>query len=213
MPILHGANLSPFVRKVRIALSIKGIEYDQEQVIPFGLKPEFYQISPLGKIPVYEDGDFTTPDSSVIIDYLEHIQPEPSLYPKDPKDRARALFLEEYADTRLTETLAVPFFQRFVRANLLNEEPDEKLVQSTLSEKLPPIFDYFEQAIGDGETLVGDTITIADIAATAPFVNFRVAGEDVDAERWPKLAAYLERNFALPAWKAVIEGDLAVAGG
>jgi glutathione S-transferase len=57
--------------------------------------------SPLGKIPCFQDGDYTLPDSSCIIAYLERTNPRPALYPEDPKEYGRALFLEEYADSRL----------------------------------------------------------------------------------------------------------------
>jgi glutathione S-transferase len=66
MPTLHGASLSPFVRKVRVALAIKGIEYEQIQIVPFGANEDFKRISPLGKIPVYEDQGQMIPDSSVM---------------------------------------------------------------------------------------------------------------------------------------------------
>ena len=79
MPILHGVNLSPFVRKVRFALAEKGITVEQDQVVPFGLSDDFKKLSPLGKIPVYQDGELVLPDSSVIIDYLEHVHPDPPL--------------------------------------------------------------------------------------------------------------------------------------
>ena len=212
MPTLHGVNLSPFVRKARVALAEKGIAYDQVQVLPFGQTAEFLAISPLGKIPVYQDDDVTLPDSSVIIDYLEHIQPEPALYPAAPAERARALWLEEYADTKLVEVLTTVFFQRFVAPNFMQQETDTALVDETLREKIPPVFDYLEQQIGDAEVLVGSHFSIADIAVTSPFVNFQIAGEGVDASRWPNLATYVARMHGRPAYKPIVEGDIAPPG-
>lgn len=209
MPKIHGVTLSPFVRKVRIALAEKGIETENVPVVPFGQTAEFLEISPLGKIPVYEDGDFTIPDSSVIIDYLEHTQPSPPLYPSDPKLRAKALFLEEYGDTRLVEILTTPFFQRYVQVNFFQQEPDEAACREAIDEKLPPTLDFLEATLGDDEFFVGEHFTVADIALTSPFVNFTLAGEKVDAVRWPKFAAYLERMQSRPAYKPIVEGDLA----
>jgi hypothetical protein len=65
-PILHGSNISPYVRKVRVALAFKGIEYDDVQQIPFGAPPEFVAKSPLSKIPCWEEGELILPDSSVV---------------------------------------------------------------------------------------------------------------------------------------------------
>ena len=74
--IVYGANLSPFVRKVRVALAEKGLEYKLDQVSPFSPPPEFLAISPLKRIPAFRDTDLPEPnslaDSSIICDYLEH---------------------------------------------------------------------------------------------------------------------------------------------
>ena len=43
-PILHGSNVSPYVRKIRVALAYKGIEYDNTQQVPFGAPPEFVNV-------------------------------------------------------------------------------------------------------------------------------------------------------------------------
>ena len=52
MPTIHGVNASPFVRKVRVAMLEKGLDYDLEPVMPIGVSDEFKKLSPLGKIPV-----------------------------------------------------------------------------------------------------------------------------------------------------------------
>lgn len=209
MPKLHGVNLSPFVRKVRVALAEKGIAYESIPVVPFGQSAEFMKLSPLGKIPVYQDGDFSVPDSSVIIDYLERTHPKPALYPTDARLRARALYLEEYADTRLVETLSPVFFQRYVQVNVFKKQPDEAVIKEALEVKLPPVMDYLEATIGDDDYAVGGQFSIADIALTSPFVNFAIAGEKVDAKRWPRVAAYVQKIHGRPSYKPIVEGDLA----
>jgi glutathione S-transferase len=210
MPKLHGVNLSPFVRKVRIALAEKGIEYEHEQVLPFGQTPEYFALSPLGKVPCYQDGDLTIPDSSVIIDYLERVAPNPPLYPTDPGQRARALWYEEYADTKLVNALSTVFFQRFVGPKFMQQETDQAAVDAALNDEIPPILDYLEGELDSDGFLVGDHFSIADIATTSPFVNFAIAGESVDGSRWPKLAAYVERMHGRPHYKPIVEGDLAL---
>jgi glutathione S-transferase len=149
MPILHGANLSPYVRKVRVALAFKGIEYDDNQVVPFGPTPEFQALSPLKKIPVYQDGDLVLPDSSVILAYLECAHPTPALLPADAGERGRALWFEEYGDTKVTTNLATVFFQRFVGPRFLNLETDEAAIRDAIDEQLPPVFDYLSEQLGD----------------------------------------------------------------
>jgi len=212
MPTVHGVPPSPFVRKARVFLAEKGIAYDLVQVTPMppaNATPEFRQISPLGKIPAYTDGDFAISDSSVICAYLERANPSPALYPGDPKPYARALWFEEYADTRLSETVGPAFFQRVVRKAFFKQGPDEDAVKKAL-EGLPPVLDYLEAQLGDGEYLVGNRFSIADIAVGTQLAQLEHAGESVDAARWPKLAAYAGRILGRPSFKECIAQETAI---
>jgi glutathione S-transferase len=82
---LYGANVSPFVRKVRAYLALKGIDYTLEPVNPFDPPAGYRDISPLGKIPAWRDDDVTLADSSVILLYLERRHSTPPLYPQNAR--------------------------------------------------------------------------------------------------------------------------------
>ena len=205
--IVHGVNASPFVRKVRVALAEKNIPYTLKPQVPFGPQPEYLKISPLGKIPCLQDGDYTLPDSSCIIAYLERTHPKPALYPENPQEYGRALFFEEYADSKLVDSIGAVFFQRVVRKLIFKQEGDETIVRKKIDQEAPPVFDWLEQQIGDREWLVGTRFGIADLAVASPFVNYAHAGEAVDAKRWPHLAAYLQRVHSRPSFKALIEEE------
>jgi glutathione S-transferase len=214
MGVLHGAIVSPFVRKVRVALAEKGIEYDSDPVMPFGVSDEYKKMSPLGKIPCYTPHDGChIPDSSVIIAYLERKHSDKPLYPSNPEEFARALFFEEYGDSVLVGALGTVFFNRIVGPMFLDQKPDEAAIKNALENELPPLLEWLEEQIGDNEFLVGDTFSIADIGVTSPFVNFSHAGESIDASKYPKLAAYLERNLARPSFKACVDEEKAMFGG
>jgi glutathione S-transferase len=209
--IVYGSNVSPFVRKVRVVLAEKNIPYTLEQVNPFRPGPDFLAISPLKRIPVLRDTDQpepnTLPDSSVICDYIEHKFPTPRLYPSDPMHRARALWLEEYADSILAQTIGPGlFFERVVK-KMMRAETDEALCARTLAEKLPPLFDYLEKELGDASYFVGNAFSIADITIATMLVNFDHAGETVDAARWPHLAGFMKRLHDRPSFKACIEEE------
>ncbi|HEY5338021.1 MAG TPA: glutathione S-transferase family protein [Rhizomicrobium sp.] len=209
--IIYGGSLSPFVRKVLIALAEKGVEATVENVNPFAPPPEFAAISPLKRIPVLRDTDVpepnTLPDSSAICDYLEQKFPNPPLYPKDPFQRARALWYEEYADSLMAVTIGPGlFFERVVK-KMMRQQTDEAVCQRTLHEKLPPIMDHLEKELGGKTYFVGEAFSIADLSIGTMFVNFEFAGEVIDGARWPRLAAYVKRIHERPSFKALIAKD------
>jgi glutathione S-transferase len=210
---LIGAGPSPFVRKVRVALAEKGLSYEHDPMVPFGVSDAYKRMHPLGKIPTLRDGERVVPDSSAILVYLEGLQPEPALFPADPYARARAVWLEEFADGGLVNGTA-PFFQeRFLNPVFFKKESDEKRVEDAATRILPPLFDYLERELGSAEWLVEDRFGVADIAVGTQFVNYFHGRGEIDAGRWPKLSAYVARVHARPSFAALIEEDRKAVGG
>ena len=204
---LIGASASPFVRKARVVLAEKGLAYDHDPMVPFGVSDEYKRKHPLGKIPVLEDGERVIPDSSAICTYLEQLQPQPALYPQDPYEHARAVWFEEFADAGLINGTA-PFFQERVLGPIFFKRAgDEAKVEQAATKTLPPLFDYLERELGDREYIVGDRFTIADVALGTQFANYAYGRGEVDTARWPKLAAYVARIHTRPSFKALIEED------
>jgi glutathione S-transferase len=206
MPTVYGVPISPFVRKVRVAMAEKSIAYDLDPVIPVNVSPEYRKISPLGKVPAFRDGDKTLADSSVIIAYLERTHPTPPLYPSDPYEYARALWFEEYADGGLVTIIGPKiFFQKIVGPRFFNQKTDEAVVKKAVEEELPPMFDYLESQLAPGaSTLVGKQFTVGDVGVGSQFVNLFHAGYGVDTKRWPKLSAYLAAVHERPSFRPLI---------
>ncbi|HEV2606772.1 MAG TPA: glutathione S-transferase family protein, partial [Xanthomonadaceae bacterium] len=181
-----GIPLSPFVRKVLLTLEIKGLDYELDPATPLNPPDGFRRISPLGKVPGYIDDALEISDSSVICQYLEDRHPEPSLYPRDPAQRARARWFEEYADTKLLEVLGPPlFFERVVKPRFLKQPTDEDRVAANIANGIPPALDYLETVVPETGWLVDGVFSIADLSVPSFFANARMAGYEVDAQRWP----------------------------
>jgi glutathione S-transferase len=213
MRTVLGVSASPFVRKVRVVLAEKKLEYTLEPVFPGPQAPaDWRKLSPLGKVPAYRDGDRVLADSSVISAYIEKTSPEPPLYPSDPYDYARALWFEEYADGGLVNVFGAKiFFQRVLGPRFFNQPTDESVVKNALENEVPPMLDYLEGQL-TGDFLVGNRLTIGDISVGSQFVNLRYAGVAVDAGRWPKLAAYVGRILSRPSFAALIKEETAAFG-
>ncbi len=194
---VHGAPLSPFVRKVLFTLEYKGLEYENDPVFPGSEDPAFRAISPLGKIPVLEHDDFSTPDSSVICRYLDQVFPERPIYPEDPREQARATWIEEFADTRLVEALGGLFQQNFLRPKLLGEATDEAQVRNIIENVLPPVLAYVESIVPEEGTLMGGGVSIADIAVVTCFIQGEYGDYHLSGDEYPRIRRYLD--FALDA--------------
>ena len=95
-----GSYVCPYVRKVLACMALKGLDdYEIDPITPFFGDEEFARLSPLRRIPVLIHGDLVLTDSSVICAWLDEAYPGHPLLPAAPADRARARWLEEYADT------------------------------------------------------------------------------------------------------------------
>jgi len=217
MPTLFGAPVSPFVRKVMVALAEKGIGYEHDPVVPAVAPAEFKRVSkdvsPLGRIPAYRDGDFALADSSVIIAYLERVKPSPALYPSDTRDYARALWFEEYGDGGLAPIIGGKiFFQKIAGPAFFKQPTDEAVVTKAINEELPPLLDYLETQLGNGDWLVGRSFSIADVGVATQFAQASLCGVSPDAKRWPKLASYVDRALARPSFAEAIAKAKAMLG-
>ncbi len=195
---IYGVVLSPFVRKVLAVCSIKGLEYELETIMPGSAPPEYLLISPLGKVPAFEDGELAISDSSVICEYLEEKYPAIAVLPTSPEDRARSRWLEEYGDSKLVESLAPFFFERMVKPMLGMGEADEDKLARLAAEEIPGCLDYVESQVPNEGFLFGD-IGTADVAIAGPFINGGYGGYEFDAAAFPKTAAYIERVKTHPA--------------
>lgn len=202
---LFGAPLSPFVRKVDLVLTIKGIHCERNPVSPFALPEGYEQINPLKRIPALGvDGEYLA-DSAVICRFLEDLYPEPPLIPADPWLKARTSWLEKFADYELAPVItATAFLNRVVRKSM-GAAYDEAAVAVLLAEKTPPLYHYLDEQIGDKTYLIGDRLTLADIAVVSQFMNASFGEESPDPVRWPRLAAYLARQFATEPFAGVLE--------
>ena len=211
--ILYGSSLSPFVRKVLVVAAEKGVELELQ---PTGNGPgqpsdEFLEASPLRKMPALRDGDYVLSDSSAIIHYLEAKFPEKPVIPAEPKARGKVIWFEEYADTVMMACGAKIFFNRVVAPVFLKLPGNPELADAAERDELPPILEYLERVVPDGQGyLVGESLTLADIAIAGPFATLSHTGLEVDTAKYPRAAAFVERILSRPSFSHWIERERAL---
>lgn len=139
-------------------------------------------------------------DSSVICQYLEERWPEPALYPMDIVARARARWLEEFADSRMGEVFIWRLFNQVaIKPFVWGEPTDRAMVERTLAEDVPQVLDYLETQLPPDGFVFGD-VSIADVSIATFFRNAAFARFRVDASRWPITAAFVDRVLAIDAF-------------
>jgi len=209
--ILYGSTLSPFVRKTAAFLREKGIEFDLEPTGFPNPSPEFCAASPFKKMPALVDGDYCLSDSSAIIHYIEAKRPDPALIPGEPRARGRVIWFDEFSDTIMAACGAKMFFNRIVAPRFMGRAGDEAVAKAAERDELPPILDYVETVVPDGEGfLVGNRLTLADIAMASPFVNLKHLEVELDQSRYPKTVAYVQRILSRASFKPLVEKEAAL---
>jgi glutathione S-transferase len=220
--VLHQFEVSPFCDKVRRVLHYKRRAFDVREVPPTETIVSLRRLSPVGKVPVLEHDANVVADSSDIARYLDRVFPDPPIYPEDPRDRALAHLLEDWADESLY------FFELWFRFGLRENagewsrrttHSEPPLLRQATERALPTLmrnvlkaqglgrksdqgvvadFDLHLGALdgwlGTGEWLAGPRLSIADIAV---YSQLACAGETDEGAavlgRHPRVLAWMER--------------------
>jgi glutathione S-transferase len=202
--IVYGSSMSPYVRKVLVYAAEKGIAAELRPTAFRDENPEFRAASPFGKMPALVDGDYGLADSSAIIHYLEAKQPDPPLIPAEPRARGRTIWWEEFADTLLMGCLQKLFFNRVVAPVFLKRPGNPDVADAAEKNELPPLLQYLEGEAPEEGFLVGEGLTLADVAVASPLANLEHMSMAVDGSSYPRLAAYLERILSRPSFAGLL---------
>ncbi len=203
---IYGAILSPYVRKTLAFAAEKGVAV---ALSPGGMGQggePFAEASPFAKMPALRDvgaradgSDFCLADSSAICHYLEAKHPDPALIPADAQGRGECVWLDEFSDTVLGVSGGKMFFNRVVMPKFMKREGDYAAADAAERDELPKILAWLNQRVMGREFLIGDAITLADLAVAIPFANIAGAGFALDAATHPELVRWLAGITARPS--------------
>jgi maleylpyruvate isomerase len=199
--ILHGYWRSGAAYRVRIALSLKGLTYDQQGVdLRTGAQRSdaFVALNPQGMVPALEVDGAVLTQSPAILEWLEEAHPQPSLLPADPLDRAhvRAMAALIGCDIHPLNNLRV--------GKALRETfgADQAAVDAWAARWIIPGFTALEALVGQyGKGwCFGDAPTLADCYLIPQIYSARRFNVAVDA--FPRLLAIDEAAKLHPAFAA-----------
>ncbi len=122
--ILHHYPSSPFSEKIRLILGYKQLPWKSVRVPPVMPKPDVVALTGgYRRTPFLQVGADVYCDSALICDVLEHVQPEPPLYP--PHLRGVSRVFAQWADTTLFATAMAYNFQPRGAAHLFKDVPEQ----------------------------------------------------------------------------------------
>ena len=156
---LYGADLSPYVQRVKMQLAAKGLEFDYV-LPPGGFKSEEYlALNPMGKIPcLVTDSGVSLPESEVILEYIEDAVPKPILRPRKAEDRAQVRLISRLTDIYLAPAMSKTFA-------LLAPSRDPAAVITALAD-VNKALAYLEKYASGKKHIAGNKFTVADCAVT-----------------------------------------------
>jgi glutathione S-transferase len=162
------------VERVSLALAHKGLDVEWDDVDPADRSP-VEEVSGQTLVPVLVDGTRVVFDSTVILRYLEDLQPEPALFPRDEARRAE---VEVFLD----------WFNRVwkrppneIEAERGTGNPDRARIDE-LGRELTGSLDLFEAMLAGRDYLFGE-FSAADCAAF-PFLKYGVLYDEADTEEF-----------------------------
>ena len=178
---------SPYVRKVRIVMAEKKLDYQMQLENVWAADTTMQQFNPLGKVPclIIED-DNRLFDSSVIAEYLDTLSPVSQLIPKTGRERAAVKCWEALADGLLDAAVLIIKEQQRPAPQQSQEWIDRQLG------KIHASLQVMEADLGTNNFCMGINFSLADVAVgcVLGFLDLRFAQLE-----WRKESAHLDRLY------------------
>jgi glutathione S-transferase len=198
---LLGSLASPFVRKVRVVMAEKKLDYAYELTNVLAPDATVQNFNPLGKIPclVMEDGAALF-DSHVIVEYLDTLTPVCKLVPANGRERAEVKCWEALADGVLDAAILV-YLERLMRPPELHYQPwfDRQMGKVHAGLKV------MSRDLGETPFCTGNHYTLADVAVGCAlcWLSFRFP-EITWRTDYPNLAKLADKLSERPSFKDTV---------
>lgn len=208
MPTLYHLWISPFCRKIRVALGEKKIETETKVEQIWDRRPDFLAMNPDGTVPVFVDDDGTVvANSSAISEYLEETRPEVPLLPGDAAARAEIRRLVAWFDRKFsTEVTDMLVGEKLMKRFLGTGEPSSAAIRAGHT-NIATHLAYIGFLVERRNWLGGDHFSLADIAAASHISTVDYIG-DVPWEKYPEAKEWYARVKSRPSFRPLLSDHI-----
>jgi glutathione S-transferase len=184
--------LSGHSHKAELFLSLLGLPVEPIDMDLAGgahKTPAYLAMNCFGQVPVIQDGDVTVSDSNAILVYLASRYGSESWLPRDPAGAAQ---VQRWLSVSAGQVAYGPCAARLVTVFKMNFNPEEVIARAHA------LFAIMEKELASRPFLVGDHVTLADVANYSYIAHAPEGNVSLDA--YPAIRAWLARVEALPGF-------------
>jgi glutathione S-transferase len=196
--------ISPFGRKLRLALFEKELLADIEALEPWAMDGDLTAKNPAQTLPILEvDGDVFISPSSAICEFLEEAENAAPLWPAKPLDRAEARRLTAWFDEKFhREVTELILYEKVHKRLKRTGHPDMGRIRAGLH-NIRIHLDYISYLADRRRWLAGDGLTYADLAAAGHLSAIDYCG-DVPWEDYPAAKDWYMRMKSRPSFRSLL---------
>ena len=204
MRILHHLPLSPFCRKVRVALGEKRLDFEMKVEKTWERAPVFLALNPAGTVPVLIEEDGTAIcHSQAICEHLEREYPEVNLIGETPAERAEVRRIVAWFDEKFAREVTDNLYrEKMMKRFLATAEPSSQAIRAGY-QNIRYHLDYIGWLAERRKFLAGERFSLADVAAAAHISTLDYLG-DVPWEAYPRAHEWYAPIKSRPSFRPLL---------
>ena len=204
MRVLYHLPLSPYCRKVRLALAEKRLPFELRTEKAWERRPEYLELNPAGTVPtLVEDSGLIIPDSNAICEYLEEAYPDTSLLGRTLAERVEVRRLVAWFDGKFAgEVTGGLYGEKFMKRLTKRGNPDAGAMRTAYI-ALRYHMEYLGWLAETRKWLAGAELSLADFAAAAHLSTLDFIG-DLDWSLSPAAKDWYARIKSRPSFRGLL---------
>ena len=203
MRLLYHLPLSPYARKVRLALTEKRLAFELRVEKPWDRRPSYLAINPSGTVPTLVDDELAVPDSNVICEYLEEAYPDTPLLGHTLAERVEVRRLVAWLDGKFAQEVTRHLYgEKVIKRMSGGGQPDASALRVGFL-NLKTHLAYIGWLAETRKWLGGSAISLVDMAAAAHLSTLDFCG-DVDWSVSQPARDWYARMKSRPSFRALL---------